>query len=64
MQSALTHIWGYATSVDGGWGPQTDGNSRLALARIGVTGGLTTSQANWLAFCRATFRFAVGKQSY
>jgi hypothetical protein len=64
VQSALTYIWGYGTSVDGNWGPQTDGNSRNALSRIGVSGALTTSQANWLAFCRATFRFAVGTQSY
>jgi hypothetical protein len=64
VQSSLTYVWGYSTSVDGSWGPQTDGNSRKALARIGLGGGLTTSQSNWLAYCRATFRFAVGKQSY
>jgi len=64
VQSALTYIWGYNTAIDGGWGPQTDGNSRKALQRAGVSGGLTSSQANWLAFCRATFRFAVRKQNY
>jgi hypothetical protein len=64
VQASLTYIWGYNTAIDGGWGPQTDGNSRRALARIGVSGGLTSSQANWLAYCRATFRFVVGKQNY
>jgi len=63
VQSTLNYIWGYSTSIDGRWGPQTDSNSRKALARAGVSGSLT-SQANWLAFCRASFRLAVGKQSY
>lgn len=63
IQSALNYIWGYGTTIDGLWGPQTDGNSRKALSRIGVSGGIT-AQSNWLAFCRASFRFVVGKQSY
>jgi hypothetical protein len=64
VQASLTYIWGYTTAMDGQWGPQTDGNSRRALARIGVSGGLTSSQANWLAYCRACLRYVSGTQGY
>lgn len=64
VQACLTYVWGIPTSIDGGWGPQTDGNSRTVLARIGRSGGLTTSQANWLEFNRTSTRFGLGKQIY
>jgi hypothetical protein len=64
VQAALRNIWGYSTTIDSYWGSQTDSHSRSALARIGRSGGLTTSQANWLEFCRATTRFGTGKQAY
>jgi hypothetical protein len=43
---------------------KTDTVSRAALARMEKTGGLTTSQANWLDFCTASLRFGSGKQIY
>jgi hypothetical protein len=51
VQAVCTYIWGYSTSMDGVWGPQTDTNSRKVLQRIGFSGGLTTSNSNWVNFC-------------
>ena len=64
VQAVCTYIWGYATTIDGIWGPQTDGNSRRVLSRIGRSGGLTTSQTNWLEFNRTSTRFGTGRQAY
>ena len=64
VQACCTYIWGYATTIDGIWGPQTQGNSSKVLARIGRSGSLTSSQTNWLEFNRATLRFGTGTQSY
>jgi hypothetical protein len=65
VQACLVYIWGYSVvSIDGGWGSQSDTYSRQALARIGRSGGLTTSQANWLEFCKASLRFGTGAQAY
>lgn len=65
VQAACRYIWGYTSiAIDGVWGPQTDSYSRQALARIGRSGGLTSSQTNWLEFNKATLRFGTGRQSY
>jgi hypothetical protein len=69
VQACLIYIWGYPLSdlgpsgIDGDWGSYTDNLSRRALARMGLSGGLTT-QSNWLAFCKASLRFGVGTQAY
>jgi hypothetical protein len=65
VQAACRYIWGYSSiAIDGIWGPQTDSYSRQALTRIGRSGGLTTSQTNWLEFNKATLRFGTGRQAY
>ncbi|QIX53910.1 extensin family protein [Rhodococcus sp. DMU1] len=64
VQSCCRYVWGYDTGMDGIWGPETDTDSRAALERIGRSGALTTSQANWLAFNRATTRFGTRRQTY
>jgi hypothetical protein len=64
VQACLTYIWGYSTTIDGIWGPQTSGNASKALVRIGRSGSLTSSQTNWLEFNKATLRFGTGTQSY
>lgn len=64
VQACCTYIWGYPTTIDGIWGPQTSGNSSKVLARIGRSGSLTSSQTNWLEFNKASLRFGSGRQSY
>ncbi len=64
VQACCTYIWGYPTTIDGIWGPQTAGNSSKALARIGRSGAITSSQTNWLEFNKATLRFGSGRQAY
>jgi len=64
VQACLNYIWGYATTIDGIWGSQTSGNASKALARMGRSGTLTTSQTNWLEFNRGTMRFGYGTQTY
>jgi hypothetical protein len=65
VQACLNHIWGYtAVTIDGGYGPQTTDYSNRALVRMGRSGYLTTSQTNWLEFCKASLRFGTGAQSY
>jgi len=63
-QAATTHVWGIGTSIDGGYGNQTKANTSAVLSRIGRSGYLHDSQANWLEFCKATFRQGTGKQWY
>jgi hypothetical protein len=60
VQAVCTYVWGYPTTTDGFWGGQTDGNSRSALARMGRSGGITTSTANWHAFCTVSLAQATG----
>lgn len=38
-------------------------NSNAVLAKLGRSGSLTTSQANWQAFPTAVLRWATGAQS-
>ncbi len=64
IQASCSFVWGYATAVDGVWGSQTNTNSRRVLARIGRSGGLTTSQTNWLEFNKATLRKGTGREAY
>ncbi|PZS26090.1 MAG: hypothetical protein DLM58_21280 [Pseudonocardiales bacterium] len=64
VQACCTYIWGYATAIDGVWGTQSDANSRRVLSRIGRTGGLTSSQPNWLEFNRTSVRFGSGRQDF
>lgn len=63
-QACLRYIWGYSTTIDGIWGPQTDSHSRAALSRIGLSGGLTSSSYNWQQFNYASLRFGTGRQTY
>jgi hypothetical protein len=64
VQAMLSYVWGYATTIDGIWGSQTDGNSARVLSRIGTGGRLTSGQSYWLAFLRATCRKGTGLQAY
>ncbi len=63
VQSCLNYIWGYGTSVDGVWGPQSTTHSNDVLAKLGRTGSLTSSQANWQAFLTAALRWGTGAQT-
>jgi hypothetical protein len=66
VQAALNKVWSASPvlSVDGGYGPNTTTAANRVLARIGRSGSLTSSQTNWLEFCRATTRMGTGAQYY
>jgi len=63
VQAVCNYIWGYPTSIDGSFGPQTRRDSSAALARIGFDGDITT-QSRWLTFNKATAQMGLGSQSY
>lgn len=64
VQGACRQVWGLSTGVDGDWGPETESHSTSVLRRIGRPSGTITNSANFRAFCTASFRKAVGTQSY
>ena len=65
VQACCRFVWGLATTVDGRWGSQTASHATRVLRAAGVgSGGLTSSQGNWLAFNRHTVRRGYGTQSY
>jgi hypothetical protein len=64
VQGACRQVWGLSTSVDGSWGDQTQSHSTSVLRRIGRPSGTITNAANFQAFCTASFRKAVGTQTY
>ncbi|NHA68051.1 hypothetical protein [Phycicoccus flavus] len=65
VQACCRLVWGLNTTIDGKWGSQTASHSTRVLRAAGVSsGGITTSQAKWLAFNRATTRRGYGTQSY
>lgn len=64
VQACCRFVWGKSTTIDGVWGPETRNHSDAVLQRIGRSGSLTSSQANWLAFNRATLRKGYGTENY
>ncbi len=65
VQASCNYIWNKGTTVDGDWGPQTSTDSTQVLRRIGRgSGTIASSQANWLAFNRATMRKGYDVESY
>jgi hypothetical protein len=65
VQSCCRWIWGKSTTIDGIWGPQTRDHSTDILRRIGRgSGSIASSQANWLAFNRASLRKGYGTEEY
>ena len=64
VQGACRYVWGHSTAVDGSWGSETQADSTAVLRRIGRESGTITNANNFWAFCTASFRKAVGKQSY
>ncbi|HEY6738391.1 MAG TPA: hypothetical protein VI076_06030 [Actinopolymorphaceae bacterium] len=65
VQACCRYSWGKNTEIDGVWGPQTRTHSTQVLRRIGRgSGTIASSQANWLAFNRATTRKGYGVQAY
>jgi hypothetical protein len=65
VQACCRFIWGKSTDVDGIWGPQTRDHSTDVLRRIGRgSGTILSSQANWLAFNRASLRKGYGTEEY
>lgn len=65
VQACCRYIWGKSTTIDGVWGPQTRDHSTDVLRRIGrESGTIASSQANWLAFNRASCRKGYGVESY
>jgi len=64
VQACCSYVWGIPTTIDGAWGPQTDGNSKKVLIRIGRAGTLTSSQRNWMDFNQSSVRHGTGRQRY
>lgn len=64
VQGVCANIWGYPCGSDGVWDSAVNTNSARVLSRIGVGGYLTSGQAYWQAFLRASVRHATGKQTY
>lgn len=65
VQGACRHVWGLPTTVDGIWGPETDGHSTRVLRAAGASSGsLTSSLENWQTFNTATVRSGYGTESY
>lgn len=65
VQGACRYVWGLPTTLDGIWGPETDGHSTRVLRAAGAgSGSLTSSLANWQTFNTATVRNGYGTQSY
>lgn len=62
-QAVLRYVFGYSTGIDGSFGPQTDSHSRDVLAKLGRSGGLTTSAANWRAFNEAGTLWGTGRRT-
>lgn len=62
-QAILRYVFGYSTGIDGSFGPQTDSHSRDVLAKLGRSGGLTTSAANWRAFNEAGTLWGTGRRT-
>jgi hypothetical protein len=60
VQSVCNYIFGLGTSIDGSFGPQTDGHSRTVLSLTGWGGGIRDSQAHWHRFLRAGQRAGHG----
>jgi hypothetical protein len=65
VQACCRYVWGLDTTIDGVWGSQTASHSTRVLRAAGIdSGGIATSQANWLAFNRHTTRKGYFTQSY
>ncbi|HVQ89540.1 MAG TPA: hypothetical protein VMU51_00770 [Mycobacteriales bacterium] len=65
LQACLNYVWGYPTSIDGVWGPQTANNSTTLIRRLGGSGTLLQHpDANWRGINHATMRFGYGTQNY
>ncbi|MGB9376505.1 MAG: hypothetical protein WCB04_03225 [Mycobacteriales bacterium] len=65
VQASCRFVWGKATTVDGVWGPETNTDSTQVLRRIGrASGTIASSQANWLAFNKATLRKGYDVEQY
>lgn len=64
VQACCTYIWGYATAIDGAWGPQTSGNASRVLARVGSSGSLTSSTANWRTFNLKSTEYGTGRTAF
>lgn len=62
-QAILRYVFGYSTGIDGSFGPQTDSHSRDVLTKLGRSGGLTTSAANWRAFNEAGTLWGTGRRT-
>jgi len=63
VRAALNYVWGYPVAINQSWDSTVDYYVRLALARSGGAGPLTT-QSYWQRFCQTTTRFGTGKQAY
>ncbi|NEE03199.1 extensin family protein [Phytoactinopolyspora halotolerans] len=64
VQGCCRVVWGLGTALDGDYGPETERHSTQVLRRIGRSSGNITNKYNFRAFLTASFRKAVGTQSY
>lgn len=65
VQACCKWLWGKSTAIDGVWGDQTRTHSTEVLRRIGqASGTIASSQANWLAFNRASMRKGYDVEEY
>ncbi len=51
VQASISHVWDRAITIDGLWGPQTEGAVREVLEGLPLSGVLT---ADWMSYCRHT----------
>lgn len=65
VQACCRYLFGYSTTIDGIWGPQTLSHSTAVLRRYGVSSGtIQSSGARWRQFNFASMRQGSGRESY
>jgi hypothetical protein len=66
VQASLNSIWGTTPRlvIDGVYGAKTSAAGKAALARMNLSGYLTSSQSNWLAYCRGSVIMGSGRGTF
>jgi hypothetical protein len=62
-QACLRYIWGYSTSLDGDYGPQTKAHAHDVLTKAKYGGYITTSKDHWRKFNQLAARWGNGRQT-
>jgi hypothetical protein len=67
LQASLRSVWGEnigSAGVDGVYGTNTAKAADHALYRMNLSGHITSSQSNWLAYCRGTVIMGSGRGTF